>query len=214
MNKVLASFFPSLALFSALFIVSCSQPESPVADTGGGGTLRARVDGILGTFEWADELEPGRLTENVSFGNVSSRVRMSNAAAIAELPSDGAVPEIVPAVPGFAALDLSGIPRALMDSAVKFFSGLSGGGDVDSFMASGCLFSLALFYEDGWDGGYGSFVIGRADAAQASFEIPVRFFSGDDLSGTCDDVRTSWILEGNSWKVDGIRREGSVGGAE
>lgn len=161
---------------------------------------------MAAAFEWTGELEPGRLTAEAPT-RVSPRVRQTTLAVLASLPEEGAEPPSVgPFVDGFAPLDLSLMPPALAKRVDSFCAALSAGKDADSFMASGCLYSLALFCRDsggrlprgkGW-------LVGSPSVVGTGWEVPVRF-------GPSFDVLTYWTEQGGSWRVDQVF-ERSVGG--
>ena len=64
------------ALFcaSSLFFSSCAKKVG-VVDDGSSNTLRYQIEQMLDDFQWSEELEPGRLSEDVSrYGNISDKV--------------------------------------------------------------------------------------------------------------------------------------------
>ena len=209
------------ALFCApaLFFSSCAKKVG-VVDDGSSNTLRYQIEQMLDDFQWSEELEPGRLSEDVSrYGNISDKVRMSPLAILCSMPepaSDGGESEIggaegavYPYIAGFGLLDVSKTPKTVLSSATGFCDSIVGGTDADSFVSKSCLYSLALFLReleslktDKKIPSVSSYVIASSFSAGTSYEVPVRFYDSEKKNFL--DVALYFSEEAGSWKIDQI----------
>ena len=146
-NKILSVFwgFVSLCVFSLLFSCSNSAQENSVdSDTP---TLRYTAESLYKSTVWTEEVEPDRLTANVSSANgISSRITLSPLVVLAGKTSDSE--RLYPVLGGFGSLDTSLISPALREMLTLFSDSISKNKDADSFMVQECVYSLALFYND------------------------------------------------------------------
>lgn len=146
-NKVLSLFggFVSLFIFCSLFSCSSSTEENYVDPDIV--TLRYTADGLYKSTVWTEEVEPDRLTSNVSaVKGISSRVTLSPLVVLACKTSDSE--SIFPSLDGFGSLDTTLISSPLREMLTSFSDSISKNKDADSFMVQDCVYSLALFYRD------------------------------------------------------------------
>ena len=204
-------FFLTAAAIPFLFLSCGRGGKTQNGDVTG--TLRYQVERLLEDFQWSDELEPGRLSENVSrYGNISDKVKLSQLAIICSVPenSDDAVESVYPYLEGFGLLDVSEIPAQILSSAKAFCKAVVEDSDSDSLFSKESLYSLAFFRRDIEElkskkelPPLDSFVVGMAFTGGTSYDVPVRFY--DSKKERFVDVDVFFNEEGGSWKIDQIQ---------
>ena len=210
-QKSAKTFFLIASAFSLLLLSCAKKDDSSNGDVSG--TLRYQIEEMLEDFQWSDELEPGRLSENVSrYGNISEKVKMSQLAIICSMPEPESESDnsVYPYLDGFGLLDVSKTPAQILSSTKSFCTAIVEDSDADSFFSKESLFSLALFRRDLEDlkstkeiSSISSFVIGMAFTGGTSYEIPVRFYDSEKKNFL--DVSIFFDEQGNAWKIDQIQ---------
>lgn len=119
-------------------------------------SLRAEADLRADAAKWTRELEPSRLSENIStMGGTREGMELSPAAAAL---SNGRSEAVYPFLEGFGSLDtrlLEGDTRAALDG---FCAALFSGESVDSFFSPDSPFEKSFFMEDletEWNAAFG-----------------------------------------------------------
>ncbi len=183
-------------LISAIFLFFSCSNQNQDSEIFEEETLRAETERMANSFAWTLELEKGRLTEKKREEHISSSVKLSPISIVSSLPQKN----IFPFIDNFGSLDVTALPKSLKSEIAAFCASLSKGENVDSFMAKGCLYSLALFYRDFSEKKYKNapWIFGNVHYLGTNWEILVRF--GEDF-----DVLLFWTNEDETWKIDQIK---------
>ena len=207
----------TIAAFFSVCFSSCAKKDG-TEKIDNKNTLRYQLEQMLDEFQWSEELEPGRLSANVSrYGNVSDKVHTSIISVICSVPSnaEGKVEEeplVYPYVEGFGNLDTGATPKTIVDSAEKFCDAIQDGTDADSLVARNSIYSLALFYRDIDElknerkiSAFTSHLLGSSFTSGTSYEQPVRFYDAEFKNFV--DVNLFFSEDVGSWKIDQIQIE-------
>jgi len=163
-NKFL--IIASFCFVFSFMSISCAK-KNQVKNEKREKNLREQTNDLLESFSWSDELEPERITKKINrYENISEKVKLTPLSIInnVDVPNEeesivktddfsflenGDIDDkryIAPFIDGFGYLDISNIPKDLLEIVKKFCISLEINEDVDNYMATDCIYSLGLFY--------------------------------------------------------------------
>lgn len=216
--QVMISLFALVVAFA-----SCSNMQQGKRLEDDEQTLRALTAELAESVPWTDELEGERLTATITTADgIDRRVALSPLSFIAGTEQQDVAP-VYPFLEQFGSLDTTLITQEVKDVLNGFCTAINRAENADSFMASGCLYQLALFYRDARlekpqssDDGvatenadeetpaftfFDSYFYGQPYVTGTMYEIPVRFV-GKKRSL---DVLIYLLKESNAWKIDELQ---------
>lgn len=169
--------FLALALFTFV-LFSCSQNS----DAGIGNetfiTLKAEAENKRHHYEWMDELEGDRLSED--FTDLNEKIKLNNAISLESVLVAYEYEPLLPVLHGFGGLDTSSIPYEVKDVLINFCDAVikkHGFEKCMEFFSEETFFMLAFFLDDIAGKKIASYIIGSPYVSENNFEVPVRFFS-------------------------------------
>lgn len=187
-----------LILIFSFLLISCGKKKevSYVIETD---TLKSQTEMKIREVFWTDQLEPGRLENDISSKiGIAGTVRLSPMSVAA---SKNQNEMIYPSFSDFGSLDTSKIPSALLSLVEEFSDSIINGKNADSFMVKKSLFSLAFFYEELGDQKPKNYLIGEPFIGDENYEIPLRLYS----DGFKIDLILFFVKAENTWKIDQIQ---------
>lgn len=187
-----------LILIFSFILISCGKKKevSYVIETD---TLKSQTEMKIREVFWTDQLEPGRLENDISSKiGIAGTVRLSPMSVAA---SKNQNEMIYPSFSDFGSLDTSKIPSALLSLVEEFSDSIINGKNADSFMVKKSLFSLAFFYEELGDQKPKNYLIGEPFIGDENYEIPLRLYS----DGFKIDLILFFVKAENTWKIDQIQ---------
>lgn len=227
-NRVLS--FKAFSLFAlSIFLFSCSDMKE-FKKMEEDETLRAISLQLTEQTSWTDEIESGRLTENIkSTDGIVKSIALSPLAVVSG-GNEASVEAIYPYLEGFGSLDTSNLPQTIHNCVTEFCTALQNDKDADSWMSKKGLYSLGIFYQDlakhhspaenietqpadpkepESDSSpeeeiplvFDEWIMGEPFITPTSFEVPVRCI-GTDFSV---DIYLFLIKEDTSWKIDQLQ---------
>lgn len=214
-------------LVSPLFLLSCSNSQSPVVTYTDSSTVRNAVAGMESATVWSREIEGNRLSASIDRNPlVDSGIQLEPAVLNVIPPSDGPV---YPSLDGFGELDVSSLDAAASAVADSFCSALAAWdtGKIAGLIADDCKFTSVFFLSDlesGWKVHFGtefpvvrdisgenppvsqvfsSWIKGKPEPGNGILRIPARLYGKD---GHAD---VSLYLDcGNEYKICRIAIDG------
>lgn len=141
-------FFSLFAVTFTTAFFSCSNIQQGKRAEDDEQTLRELTAEMAADVLWTGELEADRLTATISSKEGIARgVALSPLSVIAGGEEHDVVP-VYPFLADFGSLDTTLITPEVRDVLTSFCDAINKAQNADSYMASGCLYQLALFYED------------------------------------------------------------------
>lgn len=168
--------FSALAIF-VFVLLSCTQGSDSDAENETFLTLKAEAENKSHHYEWVEELEGERLSEN--FTDFTEKIKLSNIALETVLVTYEDEP-LLPILHGFGGLDTSSIPPEVKDVLIGFCDAVTKKDGLEKcmdFFSDETFFVLAFFLNDIAEKEIASYLIGSPYVSENNFEVPVRFFS-------------------------------------
>ncbi len=190
-------------LVSPLFLLSCSNSQSPVVTYTDSSTVRNAVSEMESGTVWSREIEGNRLSASIDRNPlVDAGIQLEPTVLNVVSPSDRPV---YPSLDGFGDLDVSSLDAAASAVTDSFCSAIASWdtGKIAGLVAADCMFTSVFFLSDlesGWKlhfgtefpaargiSGenppvsriFGSWIKGKPDPGNGILRIPVRLFGKD-----------------------------------
>lgn len=147
-------------------------------------TLRKESDQLNSEIKWEQDIESSILLKKVSGADGFVKSLAGNPQYVFASGAEADYEPIYPLIDGFASLDISNCPEAAKRVLDDFCNSTASARNADSYMASGCMYSLVLFKYDLSSLGYSTFdsyILGEPFVSPEILQCPVRFLKGDDV---------------------------------
>lgn len=169
--------FLLLAIFS-LVMFSCSQTGDVTTENESLVTLKAETENKRHNYEWVDELEGKKLSENIT--DFTKNIHTNNSFSLESVLASYKDEPLMPVLHGFGSLDTSSIPSDVKGVLIGFCDAVIKKAGLEKcmdFFSDETFFVLAFFLDDIAEKKIASYLIGSPYVSENNFEVPVRFFS-------------------------------------
>ena len=181
--KKLSFCIKHLSIFSLVCILASCSHNSSESDFDMN-TLRKESDQLSSEIKWEQDIESSILLKKISGADGFVKSLAGNPQFVFASGAEADYEPIYPQIEGFASLDMSNCPEAAKRILDDFCNSTASARNTESYMASGCMYSLVLFKYDLKNLGYttfDSYILGEPFVSPEILQCPVRFIKGDDV---------------------------------